>query len=112
MMTLEIPTHELINIPKTQRQLIEHQEAVIANLSRCPSEASAPMRVDRFGIDQLADDCQKLTLAALQETAESNRNQLTTNAAIIQALKEALEKKGGGGARRINQVCVSSVRVR
>ena len=53
MMTLEIPTHEVINILKTQRQHIEHQQEVIKNLSRCPPEAS--MRVDRDVIGQLAE---------------------------------------------------------
>ena len=68
MMTLELPRDEVIKLLMTQRQLIDHQQAQIANLSRRPSEASAPMRVDRDGIDQLADHCKTLTLDALQET--------------------------------------------
>ena len=68
MMTLELPRDEVIKLLMTQRRLIDHQQAQIANLSRCPSEASAPMRVDRDGLDQLADHCKTLTLDALQET--------------------------------------------
>ena len=55
-----------MHILKTQKEVIEQQAAQIKSLSRAPSEAS--MRVDRDGIDQLADHCQKLTLDALQET--------------------------------------------
>ena len=68
MMTLELPKNEVINLLMTQQRLIDHQQAQIANLSQCPSEASAPIRVDRDGLDQLADHCKTLTLDALQET--------------------------------------------
>ena len=57
-----------MQILKAQADVIEQQAAQIKSQSRAPSEAS--MQVDRFGIDQLADDCQKLTLDALQETEQ------------------------------------------
>ena len=65
-LTLEIPIDHVIHILKTQKEVIEQQAAQIKSLSRAPSEAS--MRVDRDGICQLADHCQKLTPDALQGT--------------------------------------------
>ena len=65
-LTDEIPTHDVLHILKTQKAVIEQQAAQIKSLSRAPSEAS--MRVDRDGIGQLADHCQKLTPDALQGT--------------------------------------------
>ena len=65
-LTLEIPIDHVMHILKTQKEVIEQQAAMIKSLSRAPSEAS--MRVDRDGVDQLADHSQKLTLDALQET--------------------------------------------
>ena len=67
-MTLEMRVDDVMQILKAQADVIEQQAAQIKSLSRAPSEAS--MQVDRFGIDQLADDCQKLTLDALQETEQ------------------------------------------
>ena len=65
-MTVEMRVDDVMQILKAQADVIEQQTAQIKSLSRAPSEAS--MQVDRFGIDQLADHCQKLTLDALQET--------------------------------------------
>ena len=65
-MTVEMRVDDAMQILKAQAEVIEQQAAQIKSLSRAPSEAS--MQVDRFGIDQLADHCQKLTLDALQET--------------------------------------------
>ena len=62
-MTLEMRVDDVMQILKAQADVIEQQAAQIKSLSRAPSEAS--MQVDRFGIDQLADHCQKLTLEAL-----------------------------------------------
>ena len=68
-LTLEIPIDHVMHLLTTQKEVIHQQAAMIKSLSRAPSEAS--MRVDRDGIDQLADHCrQMLTLDALQETEE------------------------------------------
>ena len=67
-LTLEIPIDHVMHLLTTQKEVIQQQAAMIKSLSRDPSEAS--MRVDRDGIDQLADHCKTLTLDALQETEE------------------------------------------
>ena len=65
-MTVEMRVDDVVQILKAQAEVIEQQAAQIKSMNRAPSEAS--MQVDRFGMDQLADHCQKLTLGALQET--------------------------------------------